>query len=192
MYRYDPDKRGQWIDGFNPAYTTELQRTEKPATVSIPCHPRPLPSRNEIIRGMLGRIGEGFTLHSPFRCDFGRNIAIGSHFVGNFNLTILDEEQVTIGDNVFIGPNVSIFTIEHALMPDQRNRGVMRARPVTIADDVWIGGQCAILPGVTIGRGAVIGAGSVVTKDIPPMTVAAGNPCRPIRAITEADTVTES
>lgn len=92
---------------------------------------------------MLGRIGEGFTLHSPFRCDFGRNIAIGSHFVGNFNLTILDEEQVTIGDNVFIGPNVSIFTIEHCPNADQRNRGVMRARPVTIADDVWIGGQCA-------------------------------------------------
>lgn len=192
MYRHDISKSGLWIDGFNPVYTAELQRTEKACHRLNSLPPDAVEERNSIIRSLLGSIGEGFTLHSPFRCDFGRNITIGSRFVGNFNLTILDEERVSIGDNVFIGPNVSIFTIEHALVARQRNHGVMRALPVTIADDVWIGGQCVILPGVTIGRGAVIGAGSVVTKEIPPMTVAAGNPCRPIRLITEADTVTET
>ncbi|MDE6490660.1 MAG: sugar O-acetyltransferase [Muribaculaceae bacterium] len=192
MYRYDNSKRQQWIDGFNPAYTIELQRAEKACHRLNSLPPESSAERNDIIRGLLGSIGEHFTIHSPFHCDFGCNITIGSHFVGNFNLTILDEERVSIGDNVFIGPNVGIFTIEHAIIASQRNRGIMRARPVSIADDVWIGGQTVILPGVTIGKGAVIGAGSVVTRDIPPLTVAAGNPCRPIRSITDADIVEES
>ena len=96
---------------------------------------------------------------------------------------------MTVGDRVFIGPDVSIYTIIHALDPEQRSQGVMRAEEVVIEDDVWICGGVIILPGVTIGRGAVIGAGSVVTRSVPPMTLAAGNPCKPIRTITDADRV---
>ena len=146
-------------------------------------------ARGAIIRQLLGHVGKEITLHSPFHCDFGEQITVGDHFVGNFNLTILDEAPVTIGNHVFIGPDVGIYTVRHALLPDQRNAGIMQSLPVTIHDNVWIGGHATLLPGVTIGQGAVIGAGSVVTHDIPPLVVAAGNPCRVLRPITEADRV---
>lgn len=126
---------------------------------------------------MFGRTGGTFCIHSPFHCDFGSQISIGDDFTGNFNLTILDEAPVTIGNHIFIGPNVGIYTVTHALLPDQRNAGVMRSLPITIGDNVWIGGNCVVMQGVTIGDGTVIGAGSVVTRDIPAGVIAFGNPC---------------
>lgn len=117
-------------------------------------------------------------------------ISVGDHFVGNFNLTILDEAPVTIGDHVFIGPNVGIYTVNHALLPDQRNAGIMRSLPIAIGNNVWIGGHTVVMQGVTIGDNTVIGAGSVVTHDIPAGVVAVGSPCRVLREITEADRVT--
>lgn len=192
MYRDKPQLRGKWINGFGQEYSSRLMETE------CLCHrlnslcPDMTAERNGIIRRLLGSIGDRFTIHSPFRCDFGCNISIGDDFVSNYNLTILDEEKVSIGTNVFIGPNTSIFTIDHAMLPCQRNRGIMRGRPVSIGDNVWIGGDVTILPGVTIGDGAVIGAGSVVTHDIPPMTTAYGNPCRPVRKIDDGDHVAEA
>ena len=98
---------------------------------------------------------------------------------------------VCFGDHVFIGPNVGIYTVTHALLPDQRNAGVMRSLPITIGDNVWIGGNCVVMQGVTIGDGTVIGAGSVVTRDIPAGVIAFGNPCRVIRPVTEDDRITE-
>lgn len=145
--------------------------------------------RRAVIRKLFGHAGERFTIHSPFHCDFGTQISIGEDFVGNYNLTILDEAPVTIGNRVLIGPNVSIYTVSHALLPDQRAVGIMRSLPVTIGDDVWIGGNTVIMQGVTIGAGAVIGAGSVVTRDIPAGVVAFGNPCRVVRTIDERDRV---
>lgn len=145
--------------------------------------------RKEIIRSLFGKTGRDFIIHSPFHCDFGMNIRIGENFVGNFNLTILDEALVTIGNHVFIGPNSSLCTITHAFHADQRNEGIMCAKPITIEDDVWIASNVVVLPGVTIGSGAIIGAGSVVTKDIPARVLAVGNPCRVVRAISEADRV---
>lgn len=182
-------QRGCWVYGINDEMGRLLAATEDACHRLNSLLPSQKAERSEILRGMLGRVGERFLIHSPFRCDFGSHIFIGDDLVANYNLTILDEGRVTVGDRVFIGPDVSIYTIIHALDPEQRSQGVMRAEEVVIEDDVWICGGVTILPGVTIGRGAVIGAGSVVTRSVPPMTLAAGNPCKPIRTITDADRV---
>lgn len=139
--------------------------------------------RQKMIKSLLGRTGKNFTILSPFYCDYGYNIEIGENFFSNMNLVILDGAKVTIGDNVFIAPNVGIYTAGHPLDVKQRNEGLEYAYPVTIGNNVWIGAQVAIMPGITIGDNAVIGAGSIVTKDIPANALAVGNPCRVIRMI---------
>lgn len=144
-------------------------------------NPREIEKQHSIIRNLLGSHGENLTINQPFRCDYGCNIHIGENFFANFNLTILDEARVEIGDNAFIGPNVSIFTACHPLDPQQRNTGVEWAEPVKIGDNVWIGGCVTILPGVSVGDNVVIGAGSVVTRDIPSDVVVGGNPARIIK-----------
>lgn len=138
---------------------------------------------NALIDRIIDSHGKTYDIIQPFRCDYGDNISFGENFFANFNLTILDEAKVTIGDNVFIGPNVTICTIIHSLDPHERNEGIMRARAVRIKDNVWIAANVVILPGVTVGEGAVIGAGSVVTKDVAPFTLIAGNPAREIKKI---------
>ena len=147
-----------------------------------------IPSQEEekkaILRELLGHIGDDcICINQPFYCDYGKQISVGRHFFANFNFTVLDEAPVTIGDNCFIGPNVSIYTACHSTDPVERNSRKEWAEPVTIGDNVWIGGSVTILPGVTIGSNTTIGAGSVVTKDIPDNVVAAGNPCRVIRKL---------
>ena len=140
--------------------------------------------RLEILKGLLGHIEDDeFIINQPFYCDYGKQISVGKRFFANFNLTILDEAPVTIGDDCFIGPNVSIYTACHSTDPTERNTRIEWAEPVTIGDNVWIGGSVTILPGVTIGDNVTIGAGSVVTKDIPSDTVAVGNPCKVIKHI---------
>ncbi len=189
MELIDALHRGEWVHGINSDVSVMLLATEDSCHRLNTLMPSQKTERHAILKSMLGHIGENFTIHSPFRCDFGKHIRIGDNFVGNYNLTILDEAPVNIGNRVFIGPNVSIYTITHALDPEQRAEGIMRAKPVTIADDVWICGNVTILPGVTIGRGAVIAAGSVVITDIPPMHLAMGVPCRATRPITDTDRV---
>lgn len=140
-----------------------------------------------LLKELFGRTGKSVWLEPPFHCDYGRNIEVGENFYANYGLTILDVGKVTIGDNVMIAPNVSIYAAGHPVHPASRNSGYEYGAPVAIGSNVWIGGSVVILPGVTIGDGAVIGAGSVVTRDIPAGVIAAGNPCRVLRAITEAD-----
>ncbi len=140
-----------------------------------------------LLKDLFGKTGERVWLEPPFYCDYGWNIEVGESFFANFHLTILDVGKVTIGSNVQIAPNVSIYTAGHPVHPDSRNSGYEYGIPVTIGDNVWIGGNVVILPGVVIGDNAVIGAGSVVTKDIPANWIAAGNPCKPIRMITKED-----
>ena len=140
-----------------------------------------------LLKELLGKTGENLMIEAPFHCDYGWNIEVGENFFANYNLTILDVGRVTIGSNVQIAPNVSIYTAGHPIHPDSRNSGYEYGIPVTIGNSVWIGGNTVILPGVTIGDNVVIGAGSVVTKDIPANRIAAGNPCRVIREITEED-----
>ena len=123
----------------------------------------------------------------PFYCDYGNHISVGNNVFINYNCTLLDVGKITIGDNCMLAPNVAIYTAGHPLHPDSRNSGYEYGMDVTIGNNVWIGGSVVITPGVRIGDCCVIGAGSVVTKDIPAWSLAAGNPCRVIRTITEAD-----
>lgn len=183
-------KSGKWINGITPEIEQKLAATEDLCFLLNSLAPSCKKERDRIIRKIMGHIGNRYVLHSPFHCDFGTQISIGENFVGNFNLTILDEAEVIIGNNVFIGPNVSIYTVEHAINPSQRNEGIMRSQPVHIGDNVWIGGNVTILPGVSIGNNSVIGAGSVVTKDIPPSVLAVGNPCFTLRALSDTEKVT--
>ena len=138
--------------------------------------------RLRILKGLLGSIGdEEIIINQPFFCDYGKQIRVGKRFFANFNFTVLDEAPVTIGDDCFIGPNVSIYTACHSTDPVERNSRREWAEPVTIGNNVWIGGSVTILPGVTIGDNVTIGAGSVVTHDIPADIVAAGNPCKVLK-----------
>ncbi len=141
----------------------------------------------EILKELFGKTGNNILVEPPFHCDYGWNIETGENFYANYNLTILDVGKVTFGDNVLIAPNVSIYAAGHPIHPDSRNSGYEYGIPVTIGNNVWIGGSVVILPGVTIGDNVVIGAGSVVTKDIPSNVIAAGNPCKVVREITDAD-----
>lgn len=180
-------RKGEWLYGFDKEFGVALERCAEICFNINSLPPSRKPEKESLFRELLGGVGDKFVIHSPFRCDFGFHIHIGNNFVGNFNLSILDEAEVTIGNNVFIGPNTTLCTIIHALDADKRNEGIMRALPITICDDVWIASNVVILPGVTIGKGAVIGAGSVVTKDVEPLTVVAGNPAKPIRKINRRD-----
>ena len=146
-----------------------------------------LPLRQALLEALLGRVGEGVWIEPPFRCDYGANISLGDRFYANYDCIILDVCPVTIGERVLLGPRVGIYTAAHPLDAAVRSTGAEYGAPVTIGDDVWVGGNAVICPGVTIGTGSVIGAGSVVTRDIPPGVVAAGNPCRVLRPIGPAD-----
>ena len=149
--------------------------------------PSKVEERDALVRRILGKVKGNCTIVSPFFCDYGYHIEVGENFFANMNCVILDEAPVKFGDNVFVAPNCGFYTAGHPLDAERRNQGLEYARPITIGDDVWIGAGVSVLPGVTIGQGAVIGAGSVVNRDIPPRVLAAGNPCRVIREITEED-----
>ena len=154
--------------------------------------------RAAILGEILGEMGEGTRIQRPIAFHYGKHTKIGRNFFGNFNLTIQDDGEVTIGDRCNFGPNVTIVTPIHPMVPEERNallgpdgkpKRLCYAKPVHIGSDVWLGANVVVCPGVTIGDGCVIGAGAVVTRDIPPRTFAAGNPCRVIREITEQDSM---
>lgn len=142
-----------------------------------------VPERRTMLQRLLGGIGENSLIEPPFYCVYGRNIYLGDDVFLNFLCTILDCNEVRIGNHVMIGPNVQIYTAAHLLQAEPRNQGLEEARPIVIEDNVWIGGAAILLPGVTIGRNAVVGAGAVVTRDVPANAVVAGSPARVIRVI---------
>lgn len=141
-----------------------------------------------LVRELLQTEEEPF-INPPFYCDYGNHIKVGKNFFANYNCTFLDVAAITFGDNCLLGPNVSIYTAGHPVHPHSRNSRYEYGIAVTVGNDVWLGGCTVICPGVTIGDGCVIGAGSVVTKDIPAWSLAAGNPCRVIREITQKDRI---
>ena len=143
--------------------------------------------QHELMLRLLGRTSGDFCIIAPFWCDYGYNIEVGKNFFANHNTVILDAAKVTFGDNVFVAPNCGFYTAGHPIDAERRNAGLEYAYPITVGDNVWIGGGVQVMPGVTIGSNVVIGGGSVVVKDIPDNSVAVGNPCKVIRAITEED-----
>ena len=147
---------------------------------------RPTDSQAKLrmLKQLLGHVADDqIIINQPFYCDYGKQISVGRRFFANFNFTVLDEAPVTIGDDCFIGPNVSIYTACHSTDPVERNSRREWALPVTIGNNVWIGGSVTILPGIKIGDNATIGAGSVVVNDIPDGCIAVGNPCRVVRKL---------
>ncbi len=140
-------------------------------------------NRYRLLKHIMGSVQENICIEPNFWCDYGYNIKVGENFYANHNLVILDCAAVEFGDNVFIGPNCSFYTAGHPLDTKQRNEGLEYAHPIKVGDNVWLGGNVVVLPGISIGNNSVIGAGSVVTKNIPDNVVAVGNPCRVVKAI---------
>ena len=149
--------------------------------------PDKIRERSNLIERIIGKTGKVFILEQPFMCDYGYNIEIGENFGANHNLLILDSAKVTFGDNVMVGPNCSFITTKHPIDADIRKQGIQWAEPITIKDNAWICANVTVLAGVTIGENSVIGAGSVVTKDIPPNSFAVGIPCKIVKTISNQD-----
>ncbi len=139
--------------------------------------------RQQVLKDLIPSQGDNLWIEPPFYCDYGSNISVGDKVYFNFNCVILDVMEVLIGNNVLFGPSVQIYTAMHPIDWKERATGLEFAKPITIGSDVWVGGGVIICPGVTIGQRSIIGAGSVVTRDIPENVFAAGNPCRPIRSL---------
>ena len=172
---------------YNANYDTELINERIRAKDLCYLYNNLLPSkmdeRKKMLSQILGKIKNNVLIEQPFNCDYGYNIEVGENFYANHNLVILDGNKVKFGDNVFIGPNCGFYTAGHPLDAKTRNEGLEYAKPIAVGNDVWFGGNVVVLPGVTIGDNVVIGAGSVVNKDIPSNSVAVGNPCRVIKKI---------
>ena len=145
--------------------------------------PTDFKAQREILEKLLGKIGEDSVIYPPFWCDYGYNIEMGKGCLANHGLTVLDGAKVRFGDNVLIGPGCYFHTAGHPIDPDQRKQWLVYTKPITVGNNVWFGAGVHVLPGVTIGDNAVIGAGSIVTKDIPADCVAVGNPCKVVKKV---------
>lgn len=174
---------GKVYQATDPDLLRELNATSDLCREYNQIRPSLIKERNDKLKLILGKADDDTYINQPFLCDYGKHIRVGKRFFANFNWVVLDEAFVTIGDDCFIGPNVSIYTACHSTDPQKRNTREEWAEPVTIGDNCWIGGSVTILPGVTIGDNVTIGAGSVVVKDIPSGSIAAGNPAKVIKKL---------
>ena len=178
---------GFWYDPVDKALTEERFVCKNLCFEYNNIKPSEVEKRCEVIKKLLGKTKNNFYIEPNFYCDYGYNIELGENFYSNHNLVILDPAKVIFGDNVFIGPNCGFYTAIHPIDGMVRNSLKEQAKPIIVGDNVWIGGSVTVLPGVTIGSNVVIGAGSIVTKDIPSNVVALGNPCKVLREITDVD-----
>ncbi|MDJ0497734.1 MAG: sugar O-acetyltransferase [Acidimicrobiia bacterium] len=172
---------GELYNFFDPELDAQRQRVKE--LLRLFNDAPDVGDRRGILERLLGQIGSNSLIEPPFHCTYGRNTSIGDHSYLNFSCIVLDNNRVDIGDHVMIGPMVQLYTAAHPLEAATRNDGWEVAKPITIEDNVWIGGGAIVLPGVRIGRNAVVGAGAVVCHNVPPDTVVAGNPARTIREI---------
>lgn len=183
-------RRGSWYDAnYDKELLAERAKADELCFLLNKTNPKETEDRERIIKELLPHAGRSIVIVSPFYADFGDNCFIGDFTFINRGAYLMDCAPVTIGTHCFIGPNCGMYTAIHPLLARERNKGLEKAEPITIGDNVWIGGNVTILPGVTIGECSVIGAGSVVTKDIPARVIAFGNPCRVSREITEQDSI---
>ncbi len=183
MTEKDKMLAGEDYLAFDPTLIEIRQKVRRLTYEINQLPPEELEKRKALFEQLLGKTGKEFLIEQPFRCDYGTQIEIGENFFANYNCTILDCAKVSFGNDVLLGPNVSIYTAQHPIDAKRRSEGWESAQPVSIGSDVWIGGNVVILPGVKIGNNVVIGAGSVVTKDIPDSVVAVGNPCKVIKSV---------
>jgi maltose O-acetyltransferase len=174
---------GELYDALDPQLSGERVRARMLLKELNESREDQLLDREKILKELIPSSGKGLWLQPPFYCDYGTNIRLGDKVFFNFNCVVLDVARVTIGSRTLFGPNVQIYTATHPLNHLQRASGLEYAKPITIGKDVWIGGAVVICPGVNIGDRSVIGAGSVVTRDIPADVIAAGNPCRVLRVL---------
>ena len=174
---------GKLYDACDEQLLFELNATKDLVWQYNSIRPTDFAARRALLKEILGQCDDDTFINQPFYCDYGKHIKVGKRFFANFNFTVLDEAMVTIGDDCFIGPNVGIYTACHSTDPMERRTRQEWALPVTIGNDVWIGGGVTILAGVTIGDNVTVGAGSVVVKDIPSNVVVAGNPARIIKKL---------
>lgn len=151
--------------------------------------PKDKSKKSEILKELFGECGDLVFINQDFKCDYGKNIFFRGLAILNYNCVILDNAIVTIGENAFIGPNTTISCASHPILASERNKGITLSKPITLGNNVWLGANCTVLGGVTIGDNSIIGAGSVVTKDIPAGVIAVGNPCKVLREITEEDSI---
>ena len=176
---------GETYNILDPALAAERQEVKR--LLRLFNLSEPGPERETTLRQLLGHTGHNLIVEPPFYCVYGQNIHIGDHVYLNVMCTILDCAEVHIGHHVMVGPAVQIYTAAHLLQAEGRIRGLEVARPIVIEDNVWLGGGAMLLPGVRIGRNAVVGAGAVVPRDVPANTVVAGNPAKVIRVIDQHD-----
>jgi galactoside O-acetyltransferase len=181
--------QGRLFTDMTEGLPEELLRGKELMTAFNGTLPSETEKRRQLVKQMFKKTGKFFWIEPPIYFAYGSHISIGENFYANFSLTIIDDWEVDIGNNVLFGPNITISTTGHPLDPEKRREGKMYAFKVIIEDDVWVGGGAIINPGVTIGRGAVIGAGSVVTKDIPANVIAVGNPCKVLRPVGPEDKI---
>ncbi|GHE86130.1 maltose O-acetyltransferase [Streptomyces spiralis] len=167
----------------DPEITRRQQRAVRLAARYQAAYADDIDTARPLLAELLGALGDEAHVRPPLYVDYGSNVTVGARTFVNYNLTALDVAAITIGEDCQIGPNVQLFTPTHPLEPQPRRDKLEAARPITIGDNVWIGGGAIVLPGVTIGDNSVIGAGAVVTKDIPANVVAVGNPARPVRTL---------
>lgn len=178
---------GELYDALDPQLSEERLKTRLLLKALNDSREDEGEERSRILNELIPQAGEGLWIQPPFYCDYGTNISIGERVFFNFNCVVLDVAPVTIGSRTLFGPNVQIYTATHPLDHKVRASGLELGRPIVIGEDVWVGGSAVICPGVTIGDRSVIGAGSVVTRDIPADVFAAGNPCRVIRPLTQGE-----
>lgn len=176
-------KAGELYDPLDAVLVADRIRTRQVLSKLNTADEADTALRKIILEQLIPNAGEGLWMQPPFYCDYGYHIYLGDKVFFNFNCVVLDVAPVTIGSRTLFGPNVQIYTAMHPTSHTERASGIEFARPITIGEDVWVGGSAVICPGVTLGDRCIIGAGSVVIKDIPPDTFAAGNPCRVIRTL---------